>query len=81
MTTTEEYTRPWQKRGEELFEKEGMYSDYAAWIEFMGSQPEPLDTLLDHMDDADPLWKIQLYSLMCDLCDKRTTPAPINGSL
>lgn len=77
MTTTpatpvpNDSCRPWAKRADELFEREGMYADYAAWREWIANAiSKDHDDILDVLDEASPsAYAIALYSIMCDLSD------------
>lgn len=66
--------RPWAKRAEELFEKEGPYADYCGWEEWIQSRldnfyPGCCWATEESFDEMDSGSKIAWYSLMCDLAD------------
>jgi len=64
--------RPWAKRAEELFEREGPYADYAAWCEWLEEALCRTDLGRDMhevLTESTTTEMTALYALMCDLAD------------
>lgn len=59
---------PWESRARELDEKEGHYSDYAAFLEWFDKQLEsgPWSELRDIIEAAEPNGMIPIYSIISD---------------
>jgi hypothetical protein len=57
---------PWEKRGIELWDKEGVYSDYVAWREWIQEAlgPDDIDSII-----PDALEQITIYGIMHKACN------------
>lgn len=66
-TATAVKERPWAARAAELWDRDGIWSDFAAFCEWFSGQLS--DELQDWWDNTDSLDQIAIYTICCGLCD------------